>query len=59
MFPDAWTALRGLPVRAAEDAGLITRAFALADVERMILDGTIKDATTIAAMGLLRMKGLI
>ena len=42
-----------------EEAGLITRAFTLADVERMILDGTIKDATTIAALGLLRMKGLI
>ena len=43
----------------AEEVGLVTRAFALADVERMMLDGTIKDATTIAAMGLLKMKGLI
>lgn len=43
----------------AEEAGLITRAFALSEVERMILDGTITDATTIAVMGLLRMKGLI
>ena len=43
----------------AEEAGLITRAFTLAQMEQMILDGTIKDATTIAAMGLLKMKGLI
>jgi len=43
----------------AEEAGLITRAFPLAEVDRMILDGTIKDATTIAALGLMRMKGLI
>jgi 8-oxo-dGTP pyrophosphatase MutT (NUDIX family) len=42
-----------------EEAGLITRAFALADVERMICDGTIRDATTIAVMGLLKLKGLI
>ena len=43
----------------AEEAGLITRAFPLAEVDRMILDGTIKDATTIAALGLMRLKGLI
>jgi hypothetical protein len=43
----------------AEEAGLITRAFTLAEMERMILDGMIKDATTIATMGLLKMKGLI
>jgi ADP-ribose pyrophosphatase len=43
----------------AEEAGLITRAFTLAEMEQMILDGTIKDATTIATMGLLKMKGLI
>ncbi len=42
-----------------EEAGLITRAFTLADMERMILDGTITDATTIAALGLIKLKGLI
>jgi ADP-ribose pyrophosphatase len=42
-----------------EETGLVTRAFALTEVERMILDGTIKDATTIATLGLIRMKGLI
>lgn len=43
----------------AEEAGLITRAFPLAEVEQMIIDGTIKDATTIATLGLLRLKKLI
>lgn len=43
----------------AEEAGLITRTFPLAEVERMIIDGTIRDATTIATLGLLKMKGLI
>jgi len=43
----------------AEETGLITRAFPLAEVEQMIIDGTIKDATTIAALGLLRLKGLV
>lgn len=43
----------------AEEAGLITRAFTLGEMEQMILDGTIKDATTIAALGLMRMKGLL
>jgi hypothetical protein len=33
--------------------------FPLIEVEQMILDGTIKDATTIAALGLIRMKGLV
>lgn len=42
-----------------EESGLISRAFALAEVEQMMLDGTITDATTIAALGLLRLKGLI
>ena len=42
-----------------EEQGLITRPFAVSVVESMILDGTIKDATTVAAFGLLRMKGLL
>ncbi len=42
-----------------EEEGLITRAFALEEVERMILSGKIKDATTVAAFGLLKMKKLI
>jgi len=45
--------------RDAEEEGLVAKAFALADVESMICRGEIKDATTVAAWGLLRMKGLI
>ena len=40
----------------------ITLSFAkprLAEVERMIREGEIKDATTVAALGLLRLKGLL
>jgi len=42
-----------------EEQDLITHTFTLCEVERMICDGTIKDATTIAAFGFLRLKGLI
>lgn len=42
-----------------EEEGLISREFAVAEVERMILDGTIRDATTIAAFALLRLKGIV
>ena len=42
-----------------EEEGLICQPFAIAEVERMILDGEIRDATTVAAFGLLRMKGLL
>ena len=37
----------------------MTRDFALSEVERMIRDGAIKDGTTVAALGLLRLKGLL
>lgn len=43
----------------AEELGLISRPFKLQHVEAMILDGTIKDATTVAVFGLLRLKGLV
>lgn len=42
-----------------EEQDLVTRAFAQAEVERMVADGEIKDATTVAALGLLRLKGLL
>ena len=42
-----------------EEHGLIARPFALTEFERMIGNGIIKDATTIAAYGLLRIKGLL
>jgi 8-oxo-dGTP pyrophosphatase MutT (NUDIX family) len=42
-----------------EEEGLVSRAFALDEVQRMIVDGTILDAVTVAAFGLLRLKGLL
>jgi ADP-ribose pyrophosphatase len=42
-----------------EEQDLVTRDFALSEVERMIRDGEIMDATTVAALGLLRLKGLL
>jgi 8-oxo-dGTP pyrophosphatase MutT (NUDIX family) len=42
-----------------EEEGLITRSFSVASVEQMIIDGTIQDASTVAAFGLLRLKGLL
>jgi ADP-ribose pyrophosphatase len=42
-----------------EEQDLIAGSFATAEVMRMVQDGRIKDATTIAALGLLRMKGLV
>jgi ADP-ribose pyrophosphatase len=43
----------------AEEEGLISRAFTKRETERMILDGVIKDATTVASIGLLKLKNLI
>jgi ADP-ribose pyrophosphatase len=42
-----------------EEQDLISRAFPLPEVEQMIRDGEIKDATTVAAFGLLWLKGLL
>lgn len=42
-----------------EEQDLVTRSFPLADVEAMILNGTIQDAGTVASFGLLRLKKLI
>jgi ADP-ribose pyrophosphatase len=42
-----------------EEQDLITRPFALAEVEAMVRDGVIQDATTVAALGLLKLKGMI
>ena len=42
-----------------EELGLIAKPFKLSVVEDMIRAGTIKDATTVAALGLLRLKGLL
>lgn len=45
--------------REHEEQGLITRRFAMAEVIRMIVDGTIKDAATVAALGLLHFKDVM
>jgi ADP-ribose pyrophosphatase len=42
-----------------EEQDLVSRAFPLAEIEQMIRDGEIKDATTVAAFGLLRLKRLL
>jgi len=42
-----------------EEQDLVTRVFPMSEVERMMRDGEIKDGTTIAALGLLRLKGLL
>ena len=42
-----------------EEDGLVCKEFPVRVVEGMIEDGTIKDATTVAAFGLLRLKGLL
>ncbi|WP_428487395.1 NUDIX domain-containing protein [Rhodopila sp.] len=45
--------------REHEEQDLITRPFDIAAIEAMTCDGSIKDATTIAALGLLKLKGMI
>lgn len=42
-----------------EEQGLISKTFPIAEVERMILCGEIKDSVTVAVFGLLKMRGII
>ncbi|HKK29380.1 MAG TPA: NUDIX hydrolase [Alphaproteobacteria bacterium] len=42
-----------------EEQDLVTHAFPLTRVEQMICGGIIKDAVTVSALGLLKLKGLI
>jgi ADP-ribose pyrophosphatase len=42
-----------------EEQGLIARCFSSQEVGRMIREGVIKDASTVAALGLLQMKGML
>jgi ADP-ribose pyrophosphatase len=51
--------VRGDAEREHEEQDLVTHLFEAADVERMVRDGEIKDATTVATLGLLRLKGLL
>ncbi|MCK8783584.1 NUDIX hydrolase [Roseomonas sp. NAR14] len=50
---------RGANALDPEEQDLVTRDFALEEVEAMIRDGVIADTSTIAALGLLRIKGLL
>jgi ADP-ribose pyrophosphatase len=50
---------QGATRREASEQDLVCRSFALAEVEEMVRDGTIKDAMSIAALGILRLKGLL
>jgi ADP-ribose pyrophosphatase len=45
----------GTPRREATEADMITARFPLAQFEHMIRDGTIKDALSVAAYGLLKL----
>ncbi len=45
--------------REPTEQDMICRSFALADVEAMICDGTLCEAMTLSAFGLLRVKGLL
>ena len=49
----------GTPNPDAEEQGLVARRFAFDAVIGMMANGRIKDATTIAALGLLQFKGLL
>lgn len=42
-----------------EEEGLITEKFSIGEFENMITSGVIKDATTISAYGLAKLKGLV
>ena len=50
---------KGATARDVTEQDMVTRSFPVEEVLRMITEGTIKDATTVAAFGLLRLKGLV
>ncbi|HEY4043593.1 MAG TPA: NUDIX hydrolase [Rhodopila sp.] len=50
---------QGNTAREATEQDMICRSFALAEFEAMVRDGTMREAMTIAAFGLLRVKGLV
>jgi 8-oxo-dGTP pyrophosphatase MutT (NUDIX family) len=50
---------RGDTDRDHEEQDLVAQQFPLSECERMMRDGEIKDATTLAAFGLLRLKGML
>ena len=50
---------QGPPERAAGEQDLVCRAFAVEEALSVARDGTIRDALSLAALGLLRLKGLL
>ena len=50
---------RGEDAREVTEQDLVCRDFALAELEAMLRDGVIRDAMSMAAFGLLRLKGMI
>ena len=50
---------QGDTAREVSEQDMVTRAFSLSEFEAMIRDGTMHEAMTIAAFGMLRVKGLI
>jgi ADP-ribose pyrophosphatase len=50
---------QGQAAREPTEQDMICRAFPLADIEAMLRDGALVDAASMAALGLLRFKGLI
>jgi len=51
--------IQGDHAREATERDMICKSVALADFEAMICDGTVREAMTIAAFGLLRLKRLL
>ena len=50
---------QGETAREVEEQDLIARAVPYSDFEQMIMDGVIKDAASIAALQLLKLKGMV
>ncbi len=51
--------VQGEPAREVTEQGMACRAFPLEDVEAMLRDGGLVDGMSMAALGLLRFKGMI
>jgi 8-oxo-dGTP pyrophosphatase MutT (NUDIX family) len=50
---------QGDPDREATEQDMVCRSFALEEFEEMVRDGTLREAMTLSAFGLLRVKGLL
>ena len=47
------------PAREATEQGMVCQAFSLAEVDAMLRDGLIRDTISVAALGLVRLKGML